>query len=381
MTDTTQTMAADLLISEMTVGKRFKIGVVTLNAPTKLNALSLSMVEGLGAQLRIWANDKKIAAVWLQGAGDKAFCAGGDIVDMYHAMVATPHTVQAEVCHFFTQEYQTDHLIHTFPKPVIVWGDGIVMGGGIGLMVGGSHRLVTERSRLAMPEISIGLYPDVAGSWFLPKMPDNAGLFLGLTGAQINGRDAVHLNMADHRVSSAKQTQLKAGLANLSWQGDNHDFAMLSDFFRDHELSIKDKDVALPEGYLSHQQTVSDLCAGESLQQVAAAILNQDADDPWLQRAQANLRAGSPNTAHLIWQMIQQPPADLASAFRQELGMSCRCAESGEFAEGVRALLIDKDRKPQWQFADVNQVPESVVRHHFSSPWPADVHPLRSLGH
>ncbi len=133
-----------------------------------------------------WKNDHNIALVVLQGAGDKAFCAGGDIRDLYQAMKAAPDTYQPYVEDFFTKEYTLDYLIHTFDKPVLVWGNGIVMGGGLGLMAGASHRIVTASSRIAMPEMAIGLYPDVGGSWFLNRMPEGCGLFLGLTGASIN---------------------------------------------------------------------------------------------------------------------------------------------------------------------------------------------------
>ncbi|GAA5214761.1 enoyl-CoA hydratase/isomerase family protein [Corallincola platygyrae] len=376
-----QLLADDLKSALMPLANGKQLGVLRLHAPSKLNALSLTMVKGIGEQLTAWADDDSVVAVWLDGEGEKAFCAGGDIVDMYHAMKARPNQIQNEVRDFFTLEYTTDHQIHTYSKPIVVWGDGIVMGGGIGLLAGASHRLVTERSRLAMPEISIGLYPDVAGTWFLPKMPNKAGLFLGLTGAQINGSDAVYLGMADHRIGSENMHALMHCLSELPWQGDASDFGMLSASLDKLTLPSQAPDLSLPMGYLAHQQQVSQLCQGDSLADVVEDILKTpcDEDEVWLSRAKANLKAGSPVTAHIVWQVMQQPPHSLADAFRQELGLSCRCAESGEFAEGVRALLVDKDRDPKWLYPDINAVPPSVIEHYFDSPWAEQQHPLRDL--
>ncbi|MFW6346506.1 MAG: enoyl-CoA hydratase/isomerase family protein, partial [Halomonas sp.] len=172
------------------------IGVATLNTPRSLNSLSLEMARQLEAKLDAWAVDRNIVAVWLEGSGEKAFCAGGDVVALYRALTEEgenrgsgrdselPGT-------YFTVEYRLDYRIHTYPKPVMVWADGIVMGGGLGLTAGASHRIVTETTLIAMPEITIGLYPDIGASWFLNRMPTGVGAYLGLTGAQLNARDAL----------------------------------------------------------------------------------------------------------------------------------------------------------------------------------------------
>src|SRR5690606_15192614 len=185
------------------------IGIATLNVPRALNALSLEMIDLLKMQLDDWQQDARIAAVWLDAEGDKAFCAGGDVVRLYQSMVDTPtgernHYAEA----FFGREYQLDYLLHTYGKPVICWGHGIVMGGGLGLMSGCSHRVVTEKSRIAMPEITIGLHPDVGGSWFLSRMPGRTGLFLGLTGANINAADALYIGLADRAIGSGLKAQV-----------------------------------------------------------------------------------------------------------------------------------------------------------------------------
>jgi enoyl-CoA hydratase/carnithine racemase len=203
------------------------IGVLTLSAEKTLNALSLPMVELLSAQLAAWAYDERIAMVLLQGAGDKAFCAGGDLHNLYSTMMAHRASRQAgEVLgngyanEFFAREYTLDYRIHTYPKPILCWGHGIVMGGGIGLMAGASHRVATEKTRLAMPETGIGLFPDVGGSWFLSRMPGGTGRFLALTGASINAADARYVGLADRVLAHADKPQVLAALLRQPWSDD-----------------------------------------------------------------------------------------------------------------------------------------------------------------
>ncbi|MDO8695935.1 MAG: enoyl-CoA hydratase/isomerase family protein, partial [Pseudomonas sp.] len=195
-----------------------RIGVATLDATASLNALTLPMIEALSAKLTAWATEPSIVCVVLRGNGEKAFCAGGDVLDLVTACRAQPGQVPDLARRFFADEYRLDHLIHRYPKPLLCWAHGYVMGGGMGLMQGAGVRIVTPSSRLAMPEISIGLYPDVGGSWFLARLPGKLGLFLGLTGAHINGRDALDLDLADRLLLDEQQDELLAGLQQLNWQ-------------------------------------------------------------------------------------------------------------------------------------------------------------------
>lgn len=230
-----------------------KIAVATLNSTRSLNALSGDMIDLLMPKLLEWRDNDDIVMIFLQGSGDKAFCAGGDIVHMYNAMTESAMKESTTTANsdakdksvpaleqYFTKEYQLDYLIHTFNKPFLVWGQGIVMGGGLGLMVGASHRVVTESSRIAMPEISIGLYPDVGGSYFLNRMPENCGLFLGLTGASINAADAKYTKMADFFLLNEHKQKLLTALSEVKW-GDtialNHD--KLSDVLQSFEQDVK----------------------------------------------------------------------------------------------------------------------------------------------
>jgi enoyl-CoA hydratase/carnithine racemase len=179
-----------------------QVGRATLNVEATLNSLTLDMVDLLQAQLDNWAQDDSIAAVFVDAAGEKAFCAGGDVQALHASAVATPGGPCEYAEDFFTREYRMNYSLHTYPKPLICWGHGIVMGGGLGVMAGCSHRIVTERTRIAMPEVTIALFPDVGGSWFLNHAPGSSGEFLALTGASINAADAIYIGLADRFIAS-----------------------------------------------------------------------------------------------------------------------------------------------------------------------------------
>lgn len=369
-----------VLYQELAAQNGKKIGVATLNSEKSLNALSLPMVESLLPQLQAWQADNSISMVLLQGAGDKAFCAGGDIRDLYKAMLDKPGEYAPYVEEFFTKEYTLDYLIHTFGKPVLVWGNGIVMGGGLGLMAGASHRVVTATSRIAMPEMAIGLYPDVGASWFLNRMPAGCGLFLGLTGASINAADAKFIGLADNFLLHERKDALLQKLLGINW-GDtialNHQ--KLSDVLRSEEDQCRTQ---MPLSNIRpHQGDIEALAKHDSLQSVIAAVNAMQGEDKWLQKAKESLAYGSPITAHIVFELLKLGQSKiLADSFRLELGLSVQCGKLGEFTEGVRALLMDKDLQPKWQYKTVDEVPQSVIDELFRSPWAANEHPLRDLG-
>lgn len=372
-------MTAVVQFEERQAGGEKRIGIARLNSEKSLNALSLPMIRLLQPQLKAWAEDDSIACVWLEGAGEKAFCAGGDIVAMYNAMRAHPGEPVAEVADFFGQEYRLDYAIHTYPKPFVVWGDGIVMGGGMGLMNGASHRIVTERSLLAMPEITIGLYPDVGATHFLNQMPKGCGLFLGLTGAHMNASDALFLKLADHFVASSAKQQVLEALAEVSW-GDTA--SLNRQKVSDVLAAQGEADSKLrPAGQVEpNHALIQALTDDEDIAVVTQAITGLETDDKWLARAAKTLAHGCPMTAHIVWNQLHVgKDLQLADCFRLEATLSVQCAARGDFAEGVRALLIDKDKQPQWQHASVAEVPAEEVDAFFTSPWPAGQHPLADL--
>ena len=357
-----------------------KIAVITLNFPKSLNALSVEMINLIYPMLKKWQTQDDIVAVFLQGEGEKAFCAGGDIVYMYNDIIADKGNFSPNVEKYFAIEYELDYFIHTFNKPFIVWGSGIVMGGGLGLMVGGSHRVVTESSRIAMPEISIGLYPDVGGSYFLNRMPNKCGMFLGLTGASINAADAKYCHLADYFVTSDSKNSLIEQLTQLDWQDSielNHD--KLSSLLTGFEI---DSISQLPESKLiEHEALIEQVTRCDNLKAIVDEILAVETDDKWFIRAQKSLKKGSPLSASLTFKQIQYGASlSLADCFRMELNLSVKAGKFGEFSEGIRALLIDKDNSPKWHFPSVESVDKKVVDWFFESKWSQEEHPLVNLG-
>ena len=355
-----------------------EIGVATLNSERSLNSLSVEMVALLRPQFEAWQDDTSITCVILQGAGEKAFCAGGDIRRLYDTMIecgADKPNQYAE--DFFEHEYRLDYLIHQYRKPFIVWGHGIVMGGGIGLMSGASHRVVTEKSRLAMPEISIGLYPDVGSTWFLNHTPGRTGLFLGLTGANINAADALFVGLADRFVTHDKKTNVIEGLLAADWSGaaDTH-FGVVSSVLRRFEdLSV------LPESSVrAHFDVINQLTDADTLSEIVDNVTKFDADDKWMQRAQKSLANGCPTTAHIVYEQLRRgKKLSLEAVFQMELIVSLQCSKHPDFPEGVRALLVDKDGAAKWQHSSVGDVPQEWIDRHFSAPWGEGKNPLDNL--
>lgn len=368
-----------LLLSELPLADGRVIAVACLNAPRALNALSLEMIEQLLPQMQAWAKDARVAAVWLEGAGEKAFCAGGDIVALYRSMTdyaasGDPAQLNPYAEHFFTQEYRLDYLIHTYPKPVIVWGQGIIMGGGMGLFAGASCRVVTEHSRLAMPEISIGLYPDVGGSWFLNRMPGRVGLFLGLTGAQINAADALWVGLADRFICHAFKDEVQQQLMRSDWSLPAQQ--VIHQVLRAQQARSES---ALPESPV--QQNYAQIQALTDADDPVALIeqlLAAEPASPWLARALANLAAGSTSSMLLIQHQLERcRHASLKAVFQQELNLSVQAALKGELTEGIRALLIDKDKTPRWRYPSVKEVEASWIDGFFVPLWPES--PLKDL--
>ena len=354
-----------------------KLGRITLNVEATLNSLTLEMVDLLQAQLDAWAEDESIAAVFIDAAGEKAFCAGGDVQALHASAVETPGGPCEYGETFFTREYRMNYTLHTYAKPLVCWGHGIVMGGGLGVMAGCSHRVVTEKTRIAMPEVTIALFPDVGGSWFLNHMPGNAGEFLALTGASINAADAIYTGIADRFISSDQKDAVLAELLAQSWTADaqaNH--ALTRHVLRGFsEQSL----AAMPAGQVEpHMASIASLCDGDSIHDVIDNITSLDTDDPWLSKARDSLAHGSKLAARWIdRQLYETRHSSLKEVFQAEIRLATHIIRHPEFAEGVRALLIDKDRNPAWSYPTSRDVPEDVLAGFFSEPWPTN--PLADL--
>ncbi len=377
-------MSAPVRFEERAAGAH-RIGIATLNAAATLNGLSLAMVDALAERNDAWEADPGIAVVVLRGAGEKAFCAGGDLHALYAGMREAgvgggarvdPLAIPA-ARDFFEREYRLDYRIHAFSKPILCWGQGIVMGGGIGLMAGASHRVVTETSRLAMPEIGIGLFPDVGGTWMLARAPGATGRFLALTGASIDASDAIYAGFADHAVAGNRYEELVAAMTATTWcdaAGENA--ARLDALLRRFALE------GLEAGPLQRLRGQIDACcAGHSLVAAVEAIAQAAVEDPWWQKAQAALARGCPSSIRLSWELQHRTSRlSLAEVFRLELAAALACAAHGDFAEGIRALLVDKDRNPSWIPATLNETGGAFIETFFTAPRATGAHPLADLG-
>ncbi|MDP2227915.1 MAG: enoyl-CoA hydratase/isomerase family protein [Moraxellaceae bacterium] len=363
-----------VLLEERRCADGHILAVATLNSERSLNSLSLEMIDLLLPAMQRWASDERVVAVFLQGAGQKAFCAGGDVrricVGVRENGIEDPYAQQ-----FFTAEYRLDYLIHTYPKPVIVWGQGIVMGGGTGLMCGASHRVVTENSRLAMPEISIGLYPDVGGSHFLSRLPGRLGLFIGMTGVNLNAADALYAGFADHVLEGERRELVVAELLALAWSAD----ATLHAAQVTGLLDAGERPLLAASALQAHEAVIEERTSGAGLADIYKALTAPVVDDAWLDRTAKTLAKGSPTSAALIHrQWLRGRDMSLADVFREELTLSTQCARHPDFIEGVRALLVDKDNTPRWQPATLDAVTEAWIDGHYVEPWKGE-HPLASL--
>ncbi len=360
-----------VLIDKLSSNHDKYIAVVTLNSQGTLNALSQAMVDILLPQFRAWQQDEALACIVLRGAGDKAFCAGGDILNLYKSISEG----NGDADRFFEEEYRLDYLIHTFNKPIIAWGNGIVMGGGLGLMAGSSHRVVTERTRLAMPEVGIGLYPDVGGSYFLNKAPGRSGLFVGLTGVSLNAADSIFIGVADSFANHDQWSDLLAQLIAADWvAADAKD--IVSDILAILAASAIDE----PASSVSeHFDIIQTLTSADNAKQMVADILAYQGEDVWLQKAVKSLRKACPSSVFVFYEQLHRSEGEsLKEVFKQELVLSLNFMRIGNFREGVRALLIDKDLSPQFNPASFAEVDQEHIEKHFLPPW-SGANPLNNL--
>lgn len=368
-----------LLLEEIPAGGGKRLAHVTLNAPKALNSLSLDMIRRLIPQLEAWDADPDVACIFIEGAGDRAFCAGGDIVRIYHGMLAMDGQGDGDPDYpdaFFKNEYTLDYTIHCLTTPTIAWTDGIAMGGGLGIVQGASYRAVTENARLAMPEIGIGLFPDVGATWFLNRMPGRTGLFCGLTGAQMNAGDALFCGLADRFVPAADRGEVLDALAAADDWTEPH--RVVGRILRRFE---SDADSHCPSSHVRrHLDLINHLTDAETLSGIVSALRGlAEHEDGWLARAGETLDKGCPTTAALLQEQIRRGARlSLRQCFLRELKMARQCIRHPDFREGIRALLIDKDGQPRWRYASVAEVPDDYVEEHFAPSWQGE-HPLADL--
>lgn len=347
------------------------VAFVTLNRPAALNALSFDMIGELRNTLRTHARDGAVRAVVLRGAGGKAFCAGGDIRALYDSFKsgATLHR------DFFAVEYALDYALYAYPKPYVVLLDGITMGGGMGIAQASKLRVVGETARMAMPEVGIGLFPDVGGSYFLSRLPGSLGTFLALTGTQIRGPDALYCRLADVCASSDGIAKLPDALSSMTWT-DNpaEDIRQLIHSHAAQGLAAPTLSVLRP-AIDEHFSRTSMPAIIDSLGAETRPEFTE-----WAKQTLKTLSTRSPTMMSVSLEQLQRGKAmSLADCFRMELGMTEQCFAQGDFVEGVRALIIDKDNAPKWSPDSLDAVEPESVEAFFKLRWSMKAHPLSDL--
>jgi len=333
--------------------RRGAAGIVTLNRPKALNAVTHAMVLALRAQLDLWANDDAVTRIVVTAAGDRAFSAGGDIRALYDLGKAGQHD---DALQFWRDEYPLNAAIKNYRKPYVALIDGIVMGGGVGVSVHGSHRVAGDRFSFAMPEVGIGFFPDVGATWFLPRMPGELGTYCALTGERFGIGDAVGSGIATHRAPSARFAALLEGLS-----GTVSVDAVLAAFSEPAEQGpIKQR-----------KATIDRVFAGDMVENILAALDREGAsgsgDAEWARKTSATMRAKSPLSLKLALAQVRRGKTwDFETCMRMEFRIVSRVIHGHDFYEGVRAVIVDKDNRPRWQPATLADVGEADVERHFA---------------
>lgn len=332
---------------EVLLEQRGRLGLITLNRPRAINALTHGMVMAIAEALERWAADDGIDAVAIRGAGERGLCAGGDIVSLYHDARSGDHDAPAD---FWRDEYHLNAMIASYPKPYVAFMDGVTLGGGIGVSAHGSHRVVTERSRLGMPETTIGFIPDVGGTWLLSHAPGEVGTHLALTAQMIGAGDALAVGLADHFVHSDRLDALLADLETTE----------ASEAIAHHSSEA-------PAGELDAQREwIDDAYRGDDLGDILARL---DSSPHAAARDTAGVIATKSPTALAVALASLRRARELSSleeALAQEYRVSLRSLASHDFVEGVRAQVIDKDRQPAWRPASLAEVSRESVEDYFA---------------
>jgi enoyl-CoA hydratase/carnithine racemase len=366
--------------SHVIVERQANAGLITLNRPKALNAMSIGMVRDITSALQSFQVDPAVQVVIIRGSNKMGkpgtpeslfggFCAGGDIRYFHQAALAGDTSLDD----FFTEEYRLNYLIHHYPKPFIAFMDGVVMGGGMGLSQGASLRIVTEHTRMAMPETNIGLFPDVGGGYFLSRCPGHVGEYLALTGDVISAGQALQYGLADVQVEAARLPALWSALAAETFANRQE----VEDWLATH-VGTQNKDAIKPDARID---------AVFSLLRVKHMVdaLEKAKDDRWAQKTATVLRKRSPLMLHVTLEQIRRArQMTLADDLRMERDMVQHCfydrpGTASETVEGIRALAVDKDYTPAWNPPRIEDVKPGMADAFFVSPWKPEEHPLRGL--
>ena len=344
MSDAVLLQDGDVLVRQLGALRR-----LTLNRPNALNALTRGMAETMTRWLRAWANDDAVGAVLIDGAGERGLCAGGDLRALYDAAKSNDPLPQ----HFWATEYRLDVLIARYRKPVIVVMDGLTMGGGVGISAHAAHRVVTERSAIAMPEVGIGYFPDVGASFLLARTPGRVGTHLALTGERIGAADAIYCGLADVHIAAAKLAELPARLGGCRNTSEARSRLV--------DLSTP----AAPGGLAAARQWIDPCYEAGTVEEIVARLRNNQNEDA--RAAAATLQKMSPTALKITLRNIRSALsfAEIEQSFQQDYRISLACIAEHDFIEGIRAAIVDKDRKPAWRPDSIERVTPEIVERHF----------------
>jgi enoyl-CoA hydratase len=362
--------------AEILFERRGPVGIITLNRPKALNALNLPMIRAMTPVLAAWAKDDAIRAVVIEGAGEKAFCAGGDVKSVCQAGLAMKAGEDdgALTRDFFREEYQLNRAIYRFPKPYIALIDGITMGGGVGLSVHGSHRVASERTMLAMPETAIGLFPDVGATYVLSRCPGEVGMYMALTGDRLGPADCLYTGIATHHVASDRVEALKEALVTADWDqaepGKERDFAT--------SLIARFNTPAGEARLAGLQPLIDETFLGGSVEEIitalSGAIAGTGVGVDWARETLLTLGKRSPTSMKLAFEQLGRGVAlDMESCLVMEYRLTQACLARHDFYEGIRAVLIDKDHAPKWEPETLEGVTPELVAAHFAQPADGDL--------
>lgn len=335
------------------VERRGRLGHIILNRPQAMNALTRGMVNTLAHALDDWEADDGVATVLVSGAGDRGLCAGGDIVSMYRDALAGG----GETARFWAVEYRLNARIARYSTPYVAFMDGVVLGGGIGVSAHGAYRVVTERTRFGMPEVGIGFVPDVGGSYLLSRAPGELGTHLAMTGGMGTGADAIALGFADHFVPSDRLAELAASLESVSAEQSIAGFAT----------------EAPPSTLLAQRSWIDECYSGGSAQEIVSRL--QASGVPEAEEAASVILMKSPTSVSVALESLRRARAlgSLEEVLDQEYRVSLRFIEGTEIIEGIRAQVIDKDRKPRWSPASLAEVARADIERYFENLGPREL--------
>ena len=350
-----------------------QIGHIELNRPQALNSLSLEMIRTLTATLTNWKSETEVKAVLIYSSSERAFCAGGDIRFFYEVGSKTPQGGSALLEDFFTEEYALNHLIHYYPKPYIALMNGVVMGGGMGIAQAGPQsaiRIVTEKTKMAMPEVNIGLFPDVGGGYFLSRMPGQTGRYLGLTGEIIRAEDAIETGLADIFLRTEHIPDLMQLLKTCDTNNLKNQLIQFSESLQ--------AEVAENSFIKKNRQYIDHYFSGNSVSEIYLKL--KSGEDSFAQSVTDAMSKRSPLMMCVTLEQLKRSVMmNVADCLRMERTMVRHCFERTEVIEGIRALVIDKDNQPKWQHQAVDDVSDAEVESFFVTVWPDVTHPLRML--